>query len=96
MRNSYIRTFVCWAVALSAVLIFQSAIETRAEPLDTYHGGFHLVRDTAAEDGATFAAAIQAVRGILLISMAPIMPSSASRRAGIESRWVTKAAPGPM
>jgi hypothetical protein len=29
---------------------------TKAEPLDTYHSGWHLVRETAAEDGATFAA----------------------------------------
>ncbi len=30
----------------------------QAEPLDTYHSGWHVVRATAAEDGATFAAVI--------------------------------------
>ncbi len=29
---------------------------TKAEPLDTYHSSWHLVRETADEDGATFAA----------------------------------------
>ncbi len=29
-----------------------------AEPLDTYHSGWHVIRATAAEDGATFAAVI--------------------------------------
>lgn len=30
--------------------------EAEAEPLDTYHSGWHLVRETATEDGANFAA----------------------------------------
>ncbi len=34
-----------------------------AEPLDSYHSRWHLVRDTAAEDGATFAAALDLAGG---------------------------------
>lgn len=40
-------------VAISGVITI-----TIAEPVDTYHNGWNLVRDTAAEDGATFAAAL--------------------------------------
>ena len=41
------------AVAMLMVIISPRA---KAEPLDTYHSSWHLVRETADEDGATFAA----------------------------------------
>ncbi len=39
-----------------AALIY-GTLPTKAEPVDTYHSSWHLVRETADEDAATFAAA---------------------------------------
>lgn len=45
--------FVLLTVVLVAGLFLD---KTKAEPLDTYHSGWHLIRETATEDGANFAA----------------------------------------
>ena len=46
-------TFVSiFALVLIGLAVYQTYLT--AEPLDTYHSSWHLVRDTATEDGATF------------------------------------------
>ncbi len=47
---------VAWlAIAILALVVWQTH-RAQAEPLDTYHSSWHLVRESADEDGATFAA----------------------------------------
>lgn len=52
------KRYLAGLVILTGILIGSLALFTEAEPLDTYQSGFHLVRDTAAEDAATLAAAL--------------------------------------
>lgn len=40
------------------LLCLKYVMPAEAVPLDTYHSSWHLIRDTAAEDGATFAAGL--------------------------------------
>ena len=43
-------------VLFIAAAILLTQIPAKAEPLDTYHSGWHLIRETASEDGASFTA----------------------------------------
>ena len=43
-------------IILFGLCYFVRVGDVDAAPLDTYHSGWHLVRETASEDGATFAA----------------------------------------
>lgn len=41
---------------LFVIAILLTQIPVKAEPLDTYHSGWYLIRETASEDGASFSA----------------------------------------
>lgn len=59
MRTRYGKTILGVAVVLVGAMAFVSLVflmpVSEAEPLDTYHSSWHLVRETADEDEATFA-----------------------------------------
>lgn len=50
------------AIGIMAFVVWQTHL-ARAEPLDTYHSSWHLVRESADEDGATFAAVYNLTTG---------------------------------
>ena len=59
----YVRNYGKVALGLALILgiagcILMAARIAKAEPVDTYHSSWHLVRDTATENGATFAACL--------------------------------------
>ena len=51
-----IAVIIVCIVGLFLISEMSGIIPAKAEPLDTYHSGWHLIRQTASEDGATFAA----------------------------------------
>ncbi|MEE9365885.1 MAG: hypothetical protein V3W44_04275 [Dehalococcoidales bacterium] len=56
LMEVFVLVLVLLAIVLGLQVLFPEKAE--AEPVDTYHSGWHLVRDTAGEDAATFAAAL--------------------------------------
>jgi hypothetical protein len=44
------------SLIMASVLVAAVIINAKADPLDTWHSSWHLVRETATEDGANFAA----------------------------------------
>lgn len=62
------RTRINLLVILLVVFLLSAVIQqvlevAKAEPLDTYHSGWHLIRETANEDGANFAAVYSLAAG---------------------------------
>ena len=54
-KEWYAAAFLVWFAFLSVYHV-SGVDEAQAAPTDTYHAGWSLVRETASEDGATFAA----------------------------------------
>ncbi len=56
MRTKYGKTIVASVVVLVGIIVGVMLINyVKAEPMDTYHSSWHLIRETADEDGATLA-----------------------------------------
>lgn len=51
-----ILAFILFAALIWTNIYLATVKEAQAEPLDTYHSSWHVIRATAAEDGANFAA----------------------------------------
>lgn len=91
MKKRTIELAIILGIFVALVLLVRTVF---AEPLETYHSGWHLIRETASEDGATFAAVYDLTGATASLSPNFANKDSATVALGGPFRIVAKDAAG--